>query len=601
MAKPSAASAVSSPKPWLVWACGLVVAAAFCAGYAAMPVFRHAWQAHYPELTRAWANDGRFTLLGWFGTELSHEELAYAARANNASLHWPAYDPYIKDSRSRRQLVIDALTYALLGAAQAALRDINRTWLLARFLCCALWFVLLYRLIRKLETDAPFAACGAVFLTCFSYILTLLFVHNLSWDGPLARSLAHNAWTILSYGRTESVLRVPRPALTYAFLFLASLWSIKTAESRAWSWALAGGALGGALAYVRLDVWSTHILAAFAFCAVCSLKERRLHKPLLASALLAALISLPFLYYNYPPAADLLLRSGLAPRRQFDPWSLFYAAAFCVGLRGRDRPARWLLACVAAGTFFMVNIELVTGYPLQAEHWKFFGNIYVFLLALSFVPRRAQDRPGLWLGAASALVFAAFLQGLAYAAIHFPFQGLPKDYDEGLAWLQSRTPKDSVVLTLNPEVNALIPAFTHDKVELSYILAVVSDYPLLDNAERLLGGLRLLGADADRFLRDTLWRESPYERRSIVATGLARGEIEKGELYTMMFYMTPRPEARRIMDAAKAAPAELAPDYIWFGGLEQEYAGKGFPKRGQWEEAFRNASVTIYRRSTKKC
>lgn len=588
----------SQLQPWLPWAWALAAAAAFCSGYVGMPVFRAAWQSHYPELAAAWANDGRFTLIGWFGTELSHEELAYAARVNNAARHFPAFDPYIKDNHSRRQLVNDALTYSVMGAVQAVFRDINRTWLFTRFFCCVFWFILIYRLLLKMGEEAPFAVCGAAFVACFSYVLTLLFAHNLQWDGLRLSSLAHDAWTVLSYGRTESVLRLPRPGLSYAFLFLATLWSIKTAESRGWGWAVASGLLGGALAYVRLDIWTTHLLAAYAFSAVCSWKQGRLHGPLLASALIATLLSLPFLYYNYPASADLLLRSGCIQRRQFDFWSLFYAAAFFSGLRWKDKPAELFLACIAAGVFVMVNIELVTGYTLASDHWKFFGNIYVFLLALSFLPRRVKAARAPFLAGAAAMVCVAFLQSLSYAAIHFPFQGLPKDYDQALAWLDRDTPPDSVVLTLNPEVNTLIPVFTHDKVELSYILAVVSDFPMLSNAQHLLGGLRLLGADADRFLEECVMREPAYDRRGIVATGLARGEIEKGELYTMLFYMTPRPTARQILEQAKARPAEIAPDYVWFGRLEKEYAAKSFPPRGQWQEAFRNAAVTIYRRKT---
>jgi hypothetical protein len=586
------------PPAWLPWIGALLVAGALCGGYFGMPVFRGAWQTHYPELADAWANNGRFSLIGWFGTELSHEELAYAARTNNAAHHFPAFDPYIKDNHSRRQLVIDALTYTVMGAIQAVFRDINRTWLFTRFFCCVFWFVLIYFLMLRMSPEVPFAILGATFVTCFSYILTLLFLHNLTWSGLSLSGLAHNAWTALSYGRTEAVLRLPRPGLTYAFLFLATLLSIKTAESGSWKWAAASGLLGGALAYVRLDVWTAHLLAAYAFSVVYSWKTRRPHWPLMASAVIATIVSLPFLYCIYPPAPDMLLSSACLYRRQFDLASLAYAAAFVLGLRFKKRPTELFLACMAAGVFVMVNIELVTGYTLSSDHWKFFGNIYVFLLALSFVPQRLKEKSTLCLVGAAILALIAFLQGLGYAAIHFPFQGIPKDYDQGLAWLERHTPPDSVVLTLNPEVNTLIPVFTHDKVELSFVLAVVSDYPLLSNSQRLMGGLRILGADTDRFLKECVFPETSYDRRTIVATGLYRGEIEKSVLYTMLFYMTPPAAARRILEQARARPAAIGPDYIWFGGLEKQYAGRRFPEPGLWQEVYRNASVIIYSRKT---
>ncbi|TBR22012.1 hypothetical protein EPO15_08905, partial [bacterium] len=51
---------------------GLFLAAAltasmFCAGYPLMAAARGAWQSHYPGLSARWANDGRWTLLGWYG------------------------------------------------------------------------------------------------------------------------------------------------------------------------------------------------------------------------------------------------------------------------------------------------------------------------------------------------------------------------------------------------------------------------------------------------------------------------------------------------------------------------------------------------------
>ena len=109
-----------------------------------------------------------------------------------------------------------------------------------------------------------------------------------------------------------------------------------------------------------------------------------------------------------------------------------------------------------------------------------------------------------------------------------------------------------------------------------------------------------MGADQKRFLKDTLAGKDPYERREIVATGLCRGEIEKSQLMTFMFYITPSWLVRRVMAEGEGHPLELKPDYLWFGTLEREYARKDFPStEDPWKEVYRNPSVVLYARRNK--
>ncbi len=112
--------------------------------------------------------------------------------------------------------------------------------------------------------------------------------------------LAHNAWAVLTYGRTEGIMRLPRPGLVYAFSFLAALWNVKAAESKRWNWAILSGILGAMLALVRIEVWTTFLVSSYVFAFICAVKSRfewRYFVP----PLIASVLSLPYLYYNYPP------------------------------------------------------------------------------------------------------------------------------------------------------------------------------------------------------------------------------------------------------------------------------------------------------------
>jgi hypothetical protein len=262
-------------------------------------------------------------------------------------------------------------------------------------------------------------------------------------------------------------------------------------------------------------------------------------------------------------------------------------------------------SCMALATAIMVNHSLILGYKLEYHHWMYFGNIFVFLLAVSRLGAWA-GRSRRWVLASGLLALAAFLQGVCYAAIHFPFQGIPKDYDDALCWLQKNTRRDDVVLSLNPEVNGLIPAFTQDKVFFAVGMPHVSDYPSLANSERLFAALGFFGVDRERFIREVLFAPSLYGRRDLVATGLKRGEIERPELYNLLFYGSSASFMRPIIMQAEArAPQACSgewlagvefpvspPDYVWVGPWEREYAGRCFsPGR----EVYRNHSVVLYR------
>lgn len=575
-----------------VFLAAALAASMFCLGYPFMAALRATWQSHYPELAARWSNDGRWTLLGWYGTEMCQEELAYAARAADASRRVFAVDPYLKGRAGWRATLNDGLTYFVLGRLRRLTGDMNAAWLLARWLSCLAWFLLVFLIARRCGVPEPAALFAAVFVMAFSYVLTLLFVSALSWSGPPLSALAKNVWVLLSFGRTEGVLRTPRPALTYAFSFAAALAAVVAAERRR-PGATAGAALLGALLpYVRLDVWTTHVLAAGAFALARGLLSRRLPWHEAAVALAAGLGGVPLVLANSPTDLDLLRRTGILFVREFDLWSLPYLAVFAHAAWRARTPMQLFLGCLSLGTFLMANLELVTGFRLLPEHWKYFGNIYVFLYLFALLPHRWTAPKAPWLAAAALAAAVACLQGLAYAAIHFPFQGLPRGYDQALRWLDANAPAESVVLALNPEVVGLLPVFTKSKTALAFAMPTASDVPTAENAARLAGALEFLGADRERFTKECVFNDAVGDRRALVAGGLARGTLERGSVKFLVFFFTPMETVKELWAAARPTPPE--PDFVWVGAFEKGYLPKGFSRPG-WTPAYESDSVTIYR------
>ncbi len=122
----------------------------------------------------------------------------------------------------------------------------------------------------------------------------------------------------------------------------------------------------------------------------------------------------------------------------------------------------------------------------------------------------------------------------------------------------------------------LIPDFTENKVFLSNAYPHVSDHPVARNAERLMAGLALFDADRKRFFDECFFRPDTRDRRDAMAS-LDRTPIQKTELYSMIFLLTPRDKAREILERAASHESPARADYLWFGPFEQEYAGKAWP------------------------
>ena len=578
--------------PWLV---GAVVGLAFCSNYLFMFAFRSVVQSHYPIPADRWANNGPFSTLAALGTDGMGDELLYASRAKESSERLLAFDPFIKENSSWRLFSMEFITHSIIGSIQAVVGNMSWTWMLTRFLCCVFWVVMIYRLALKMNAGSPFAIFCAVFITGFSYILTLQFVSAFIWQGGLLHILAHNAWALLSYGRTEGIMRLPRPGLIYGFSFLAALVCVKAAENRGWKWPIISGIVCGTLAYVRMDVWTTHLLAAYIFAAAYALKNHVWRK-LFASAVLASIISLPYLYYNYPPEVEWMLRIGTMPGRNFNVASPPYLAACLLGLWFKRKPLDLLFASVAGAIFIMLNIELVTGYHSFTHPWKYLGCIYLFLQAVSLLPEKVKNLRMPWLAASAAGILTIFLQSVGYSAIHFPFSGIPRDYDSAFQWMRRNTPPDSVFFTLNPEINLLIPVFTENKLFLSYVCPNVSDFPLARNTDRFMAGMSFLGIDKTRFVEEVLFRDAADIHRGMFEEGVSRENIDTG-VYSMLFMQTPAVIAREVL--AKASDhADARPDYLWYGHFEKRHAAKDFPAGSsqRWQEVYRNPTVTLYRR-----
>lgn len=557
---------------------GLVASATFCAHFPLMAFYRKVFQSKYPEAAQGWTNDGSFASVGSRYPFLP-EEAAHAARVRRAAEGLP-YDGFIRENRGARYLSIDFLNFLALGTLQRATGDIHTTFLLARLIFGALWLPLLYLIARKILDADEAALFFAVFVTFFSYLLTGMFLSAIPWSELFSlKGVAKSAWTLASYGRTESLLRLPRPGITYAGLFAASLLTLRALKSKETRDLALAGCAAGLLAYVHLDVWTTHLGACFVLGAMESVRLRTLRHALWIPAGAGLAVSLPWLALNFPADPELLSRAATFTRMP-DPYSLIYLAAFAAIRRrwGETRPPGLMyLAAFMLSLVLLLNVQLVTGYSLERSHWYWFGNIYLILAGLAFMRKDLLSARG-WLPAAGVLWLAVLLQNFAYAAIHYPSYGYPKAVEEPLVWLNERASTDEVVASLDYKAVPLIAANTPCKTLLPYGNPIHSDVPVRDIGARIRRGAELYGIPLSDFLAKTdLLSSASLERSAFLGPA------------------TPDEMVREALKEDAPVRGEFRVDYLWVGPLERELL-KGSPPTGaDPEPVFSNGRVAIYR------
>ncbi|HVC08340.1 MAG TPA: hypothetical protein VNH15_00185 [Elusimicrobiota bacterium] len=569
-----------------VWLCGLAVALCFCSGYFLSAACRSAWQSHYPALAARWANDGPFSVLGLYGAQ-TQEEVQYAARVQESANHFPAYDPYVLENRSRSLILDDGLTYLLMGLVQRATGNMTWTWIAVRLLCCLLWYVLVYFIMLRLTGDAALSFFAGVFVVGFSYLLTLDFIPALQWT-PSLGALAHDAWAVLSTGRTESVARLPRPGVDYAVLFLATLLEIKAAESSKLRWGVAAGVCAGLMPEIHPDIWFTQMPAMILFLSLTLFYKKLNRRNLAAAAGVCLLLNAPFFaahlsaMWGHSAAKKEFLERACVTFTRRPHWEgLFYLACFgAVAASGvQDAAVLWLGAFLAAAGL-VVNSQILTGKDVLFFQNRYYVNIFVLFLLLPWLQKKLRLSKALWTAAGALCLGACFLQSVSYAAIHYPFQGLRRRDALAMAWLNAHAPENAVVLALNPEASLLIPVYTRDKVGFGSALEEISNVPALTIARRVRAALYRLDADQAKFYRDLTAAYPDYGRR---AADL-REVPPESFLRTIYFAWIPMPLIARDWSQAGENEKTYAyrVDYVWVDDFAKRYLSPRFPRGSRW-------------------
>lgn len=339
-----------------------------------------------------------------------------------------------------------------------------------RFVNAALLVLFIYLFVYRL-TGRRLPALVAPAFVLLAYALVdprhlVDLIHPATWSQEK---------TFIDYGRPIA----PSVSVLFFYAYLGCLWQYltMTGTRKRW-WGIASAALLGLSFYVYLYTWS-FLLALNGCLALVYIwqKDRVKLKNIVGLTMISIVIGLPYLLHVHavslhPWYAEVVTRFGFVHVRT-PAFSRLVLIAFGLFLISRRRFAKdvqtfWLAFFLAA--IIVVNEQVVTNFFIFNFHYHWYYNtplVIIFLVVWFFNALERMKLNTRWrrgLAAAGILIFlynGVLSQIISYRAA-LPAVMKEQRFAPVFAWLNTHTPKDTVVLA--SDGSGLITSLTHNNV-----------------------------------------------------------------------------------------------------------------------------------------
>ncbi len=386
-------------------------------------------------------------------------------------------------------------------------RSVFAALIISDFLFPALIFLSFYYLIFVFVKSRFFAAGAALFLMLFPQAALLfpptslmklknLFLQIFPW--PLQPAVN------LTYLRPESFIGAgPFFILFFAFVYKAL--TVEAADKKKrYFFIISAGVCYGLLFnfYFYFWVFATIFLGLlFIFLLI---KNRSNVFGAVLIGLVGAAVSIPFWLNQFrlarlPNYQEIIQRTAgfeLSHAFRTSVWKTYLLYIFAAALifwlskklKQRDIIKSWFLICLSLTGVVVFNIQMVTGFTPQPDHWsgRVFlitnGVIYAAILYdlyLYFEPRlRRINIKRISFIVAFILIASIFCNVLISEAIveknRANLYTLPDGLMAAYEWLNKNTPKDSVVMTPSLLTNIDLPVYTHNRIFLARVATTLA-------------------------------------------------------------------------------------------------------------------------------
>jgi len=273
------------------------------------------------------------------------------------------------------------------------------------------------------------------------------------------------------------------------------VYRVLTDEARKKLFVVLGGVFYGLLFYLYFYFWVfATIFLGILFLIFLITKNYSAARAVFLAGLTGIIVSIPFWINQYylsqlPSYEDIVARMGVEEGHgvRWFLWKTYALHAFMamaalyIGSRFSKKTLGYFLAALALAGIVAYNINVVTGFALQSDHWgnKVFlitnGIIWPPLLYygwLSIAPyiKRKYFFDGAKTFSVVAIIIVLLLTTHAVESTIQESRENVLDYTvavgfmDAYEWLTENTPKDSVVMTPSIETNIELAAYTHNRI-----------------------------------------------------------------------------------------------------------------------------------------
>ncbi len=492
--------------------------------------------------------------------------------------HWFDGDPYLFEYKNY-WTTWDYYPLALLVGTFAkliSLKEPSPLFIWSDFFLPTVCFLIFYLLVFKITKSKYWGiftstiSIGFTGLPGYLHLPKLLLVQPVQWD---------QINQIILQGFNVGFSRMFVPSLTIIFLatFLLLYYEILVIDNINRIKILAAGFSFGLLFYVYFYYW-TFIVSVLVLSVVILWYGRRVlglkWQRVIATGGIGLVVSIPH-WFRYLilstnlSTKDYFLRIGIDFSHQFrfDLWPLYLTVIaliiICWLLRNRlTLPLVVYFSSLLLTMAVVVNIQVLTGFNPQPDHWGSRVNIYILvfigmsLLFFIFKLVKSNRAKKIVLLTAPVFIAIALAAQISYA-LTIPYQSVITDDQYNVfSWIDEHTPPEAVFVTPAYESRTLLPYLTHANVYLPMAcLSLASDAEIID---RYMTVYRLFGIAPDLVYGSTRAAfdlgESVVERANY-ANDSRYGEIESN--FSIFCGRFTKPEVNPLENAKDSPTSNL--------------------------------------------
>ncbi len=399
------------------------------------------------------------------------------------------------------------------------------------------------------------------------------------------------------------------PKITFVFMALFVYLLARALSRGGRANTICAGAAFGALFYTYPYDWATAAVV-LVLMGVIFLAQRH---PYLARRVtlifgIGAAISI-FYWLNWLElskiAPDVISRLGGETGRFFrweTVWKHYLRIVFLIpllwyALRKINNKARVFLAAYLLSFVIAVNIQVITGFNAQPDHWyraQFLPvALAIFLIIYNVSLRLRSENKFIAAGFLIWFLGANFYAQYLYSAKDARAFYIPKDKYESYEWLRANTPKDSVVGTLSFETNPAIQLFSHNKIFLPFGLSPLAPNDELWERFRILA--KIFGLTQEDF-KNLILKENGLYYLTV--------ELYGDKSFDAVFRdydraIHPDELGDRVLEYMFYLRGEGGPeyrlDYLYYDKKDSRWGADPARGRNDLEKVFENGAAVIYK------